>query len=214
MAIVISLADIDAIETFDGLSAFVTDHLELDADTQARLPSLIRMAEYQLDRLLTTPQRESLANVSTAAGVDVVALPTDFRQIRSIRYMADDGYPLGFVSPNVLQASGTSGRPRVYSIINGQLWIGPTPDAVYLMQMVYLAGIPKLSSANQTNWLLAQNADVYVYAVLQQAALFQGDAEIAALMQSPLDAAVFAINQQGARYRRGSPVRLQSPVVV
>lgn len=213
MSIVISLADSFDIETYDGLIAFIVAHLELDAESEAQVPTFIRMAEYRLDRMLTVPDRETLATVSTVADTQYAALPTGFRQLRTA-YI--DGYPLAPVTLNVLHAQFTdnSGKPQVYAIADQALYFGPVPDEAYSVTLTYMAKLPYLSETNQTNWLLSQNADAYVYATLIQAEAFLGHDDRIPLFESALVTTMAEINMQGNRYRNASPVRLRSSVVV
>lgn len=213
MTIAISLTDAFDIETYDGLIAFLVAHLELDAETEAQLPTLIRLAEYRLNRMITAPERETTGSVTTTADLQYVALPVDFRQLRTA-YV--EGYPLAPVTLNVLHSQFTdnSGKPQVYTVADQSLYFGPVPDSAYTITLTYMARLTPLSSDNQTNWLLSGNADAYVYASLMQISAWQEDLNAAALYKAELETIIEEVNRQGNRYRNASPVRLRSPVVV
>lgn len=216
MAISIQLQDAFDIETYDGLTAYVIAHLELDTESAAQVPTFIRKGEYRLNRLVTAPERESSETVTTAAGVQAVALPIDYRQLRTVQFVADDGYPLEPVTLNVLHSQYTdcSGRPLAYAISEQSLQIGPTPDGAYSLKLTYMSKIPALSSANQTNWLISSNADAYVYSTLWQAAAWLEDLDAAMAFRSELFTIIEELNRSGNRYRNASPIRLRSPGVV
>ena len=216
MAIAVLLNAQYDIETFDGLVAYITAHLELDSETAAQVPTFIRKAEYRLNRLVVAPQRETTVDVATVASTQTVSLPTGFRQLRTAHYVADAGYPLAPVTLNVLHSQFTdrSGAPQAYAIANQSIYFGPTPDAAYTVRLTYIEDIPPLSSTNQTNWLLASNADAYVYATLWQAAAWLEDLDAATAFRAELMTIIDELNLQGNRYRNSAPMRLRSPVVV
>ena len=215
MTISVPLQDAFDIETYDGLKAFLIAHLELDSETQTFLPSLIRMAEYRLNRLLTTPWRETSETLTTTAALQYVALPADFSQAVSVLLTGDDGYPLEAVTLNTLHSQyPVSGQPCAYCISEQSMWFGPIPDAAYAIRLTYQARLAPLRTETQTNWLLSENADAYVYACLIQIESFLGNDERVPLYAAGLDQAIGEINAQGNRYRRSTPIRLRSPVVV
>lgn len=204
------------IETYDGLLAYVTEHLELDADTVAQLPTMLRLAEARIDRLCMFPERETIESTTTTAGRQTVSLPLDFRHLRGVRLVADDGYPLAPVTFNQLHAEYTdaSGKPQVYAVSAGGLRVGPTPDASYTLEITYTASLSNLSSDNQTNWLLSENPDVYKYALLFQVSTWLEDLAAAEGYRAEMLAIIDEINLQAQRYRHSTPMRLRSPVVV
>lgn len=205
-----------ALTTYSDIVSFVTNHLQLDADTVDALPDLIRLGEVRLNRLLTAPEREKVATQDTVAAQQTLTLPSDFRQLRSV-WVADD-YPLAAVTPNVMFGQFTvdsaSGEPQVFSIIDGQLYFGPIPDAAYTITINYIADIPELTSAATSNWLTSTNPDAYIYATMAEAEAYRGNMEAAAQWLGLLDSVIAEINMQGNRYRMSSPIRLRSQVVV
>lgn len=216
MGIAIALADAFEIETYDGLVAFIVAHLELDSESEAQAQTFIRLGEYRLERLVPAPERETSAPLVTEAGVQAAALPVDYRQLRTAHLETDDGYPLAPVTLNVLHSdfSGATGRPQVYAIAEQSVLFGPVPDDEYTINVTYQAKIPALSSWNQTNWLLASNADAYVYSTLWQAAAWQRDVDAAEAFRNELLAIIAEMNQAGNRYRNAAPIRLRSPGTV
>lgn len=216
MTIAITLPAVDDIETYTGLLDFVTDHAELDTATVAQLPALLHTAEYRINRLVQAPEREVIATLNTTADIDFVALPTGFRQMVAVRYVADDGYPLAQVTPNVLrgQYAGDSGRPQVFAISNQSVYFGPMPDAAYAVEIIYLEKIPQLSESNDTNWLLSDHADIYVYGLMSQVAAYRDDMQSAQVWDAAFVNAIGELNEAGNRYRNSTPMRLRSSVVV
>lgn len=201
------------ITDYTSLLAFVTDHLELDSETEAQIPAFIGLAEASLRRMLTVPEREEQDTVTTVADQAYVTLPAAVRQLRTVYF--DSDYPLSPVTLNVLMAySANSGKPQVYSVAAQSLFLSPTPDAAYTITLTYMATIPALTVSAPTNWLLTNHPDAYLYAVLMQAEAFRSNDERIPMLAAALDGAVAQINQEGNRYRNSAPMRLRSPVVV
>lgn len=213
MTIAISTGAAFDIETYDGLIAYIVAHLQLDAETEGQVPTFIRSAEYELNRMVLAPERETTGVLTYAAGDAYQALPSDFRQLRTA-YL-DGEYPLSQVTLNVLGGFlDSSGKPQVFTIAGQAVHVGPVPDAAYTLTLTYIADIPSLSPTNQTNWLLSTNADAYVYATLREAEAFLGNDARIQLFEYALQKVMGQINQQGNRYRNSGPIRLRSPVVV
>jgi hypothetical protein len=216
MTISIHIGAIYDIETYDGLIEYIRNALELDDDTYAQLPTLIRIAEYRLNRLVIAPEREVRTTIETVAGQQYIDLPSGFRQARAVFLNGDTGYPLAGVTPQVLLGNwaDSSGAPQAYAIQNMQLWLGPAPDAVYEIDLTYIEKLPGLSTSNQSNWLLRGNADAYVYSVIFQVAVYLEDKALAIGAETELFRIIEEVNAQGNRFRKSTPVRLRSPVVV
>lgn len=214
MAIVLTLPDSFEIENYTGLQAFLVEHLQLDEASTSQLPNLIRLAEYRLNRLLLAPERETTATLTTTAGAQTVALPTGFRQARKLKITGDTGYPLAQVSPNVVETYDYAGQPVVFAIEGTNLALGPVPDSDYTLSLLYLAKLAPLTANTQTNWLLTENADAYVFMACSIIEQHLGNAENAALYNALAEGVCAEINAQGVRFRVSGPMRLRSPVVV
>jgi hypothetical protein len=216
MSIVLTLPDDFEIENYTGLQSFLTEHLQLDDETVDQLPNLIRLAEYRLNRLVLAPERETQATLSTTAETQIVALPTGFRQAMQLKILGDQstGYPLEPVSQNVVESYDYPGKPVAYAIVGNSLLLGPVPDAVYTLTLTYIQKLTPLTVNAQTNWLLAENADAYVYMASAVISFHLGDEGAASAYNALAESVMGEINQQGNRKRVSAPMRLRSPVVV
>lgn len=203
MSIAIKLFDTFDIETRDGLIAYVISHLELDTETAAQVPTFIRKAEYRLDRLLTIPHRESSVSLSFTAGTDRVSLPADCRSVRSVY----TDRPLKQVALSYLQDRyDEAGMPLAYALSEHDLVLGPVPASTTSVRLSYLTRLEPLTDANQTNWLLSNNADVYVYATLWQAAAWLEDIDAATAFRAEMMTIIDEINLQAQRARWSGPL--------
>lgn len=204
------------IETYDGLIAFVTAKLELDAETVLQLPSLLRMAESRIDRLLIYAERENVETFATVGGTQTISLPTNFRHLRGVRYVGDAGYALEAVPYDTLHDEYTSrtGKPTVFAVFNGLMYLGPTPDGAYTISVAFTEKLPNITEANQSNWLLQENPDVYVNALCYETMKWLEDLDAATLYREELLTVIDEANIQSNRYKNATPIRMRSPVVV
>lgn len=216
MTITISLPEEIDIDSYGGLQAFLIRHHMLSDDTIERLPTLIRLGEVRLARLLTTPSSETTETLVTVAGSQEVALPTDFDSARQLRLTDDEpnGYPLDFVTVNTLESYDYSGKPTVWAKHGNTALLGPIPDAVYTLVLRYNARLEFLNDNNTSNWLLSRHPDAYVYMCSAVICQHNEDLDAAAMYLSQANAVIDEINREGQRRRRGGVARLRSPVVV
>lgn len=214
MAIALILPDDFEIETYAGLQAYLTGHLQLDQDTVDSLPDFIRLAEYRLNRLVLAPERETADTLTTTAASQTVSLPSDFRQMKQLKIEGDPSYPLAQVTLNVVEEMDYQGKPQTFAIANQQLYLGPVPDDAYSLRISYMQKLSALSSDSPKNWLLTNHADAYIYMTAAVVEQHLGNLQNGALYNQLAEAVIEEINEQGNRYRFSGPMRLRSPVVV
>ena len=156
-------------------------------DLTANIPDFITLAEAQLSTDLKTRSMEAKVTLSTVAGVNTVALPTDMLEMRRVQVVGTYNQPLSYRSPDELSidyASNMSAQPIVFTVVGGNIELAPIPDAVYSLELTYQQRIPALSVSNTTNWLLTSWPNAYLYASLLAATPFiMNDARIAVWAQ-------------------------------
>jgi hypothetical protein len=79
--------------------------------------------------------------------------------------------------------------------------LGPYPNAVYTITVVYQAGVPELSNSARSNWLLAGHPDAYLFGTLVEAEAFIGHDERAAGWLQRREAAFGSIEQSDRKGR-------------
>lgn len=205
MAIAIQLFDAYDIEDYSGLQAYLIAKLELDAETSAQLPTFIRLAEYRLDRELTFAQRESTTTLTTTAGDKTVPLPVDLRVVKSVKTgnTTLTQKPLGKLEEIYANQTGSA---RHYHVGNQFLTIAPTPGSAESLELTYVTRLPPLSDGNPTNWLLSNNADVYVYATAARIADWLEDLDAANRFDNLATAIINEIKEQASEYRHAAPL--------
>ncbi len=155
---------------YDSLQAAVADWMNR-SDLSVRILDFIGFVEAEVIRRV---RRKSVrASVVFNAGSDQWVLPSDCAELRSLRLdtgIPSQGGPIKIVTQEVLSAqrasSAPTGRPRYASVLTGSLMLVPTPDADYQVDMIYYQKLTPLSTGNETNWLILEAPDVYLYGAL------------------------------------------------
>lgn len=176
-----------AINTYATLLTAVENWLaRSDTALTDRIPEFIALFEAKMNRELRCNQMEtrSYTTVNTAATEpEFIALPGDFQTMRRVRLSSVTGKPrLTFLAGQQADdyrysTANATGQPIYFTIFGDEMELLPTPDAAYVLEMVYRANIPALTSDNTSNWLLTLAPDLYLYGVLMESAAYTKEDE-------------------------------------
>lgn len=156
------------------------------SDTADIMPLCVQMCETTInsgdgDQIdgLTTGSQETITSppLVTVAGIQTVALPTDFLSMRKI-YINVGGVRRELIqAPTIpLRMSETSNVlsiPETYIIVGSSLYLLPIPDSVYQITIDYYAKVGPLITQS-TNWLLTAAPMVYLAGTVLHGALWFG----------------------------------------
>lgn len=163
-----------SITTYDGLKASIANWLNRD-DLVDTIPDFIEYAESDLNRKIR--HHKMITRADAVLDTSYVQLPADWLETMRFTLIGGTTHRLASITVDDIlkyteESNNTAGRPNYYAHVGDTIEVVPTPDASYDMQLTYYAEIPKLTAANQTNWLLSSNPDIYLYAALLQSAPF------------------------------------------
>jgi hypothetical protein len=120
--------------------------------------------------------------------------------------------PIEFLQEYWPNASLTD-EPRYFANFDDStLYVAPTPDAAYVMELGYQGRINPLSNTNTTNWYTENASDALLYGSLSEANLFTKNMEDYNIYNKKYVESVTAINNEARRRRRtdykfpGSPL--------
>jgi len=109
--------------------------------------------------------------------------------------------------------SSLTDQPRYFANFDDNtLYVAPTPDAAYTMELGYQGRINPLSNTNTTNWYTENASDALLYGSLAEANLFTKNIEDYTIYKQRYAESVAAINNEARRRRRtdykfpGSPL--------
>ena len=163
-----------AINTYATLKTAVANWLDR-SDLDARIPEFIVLGEATFNRGLRLRAMETTVADTTPSGSKEDALPTGYLQMREIHLTASPVVSLAYITPEIMyriRAGSTSGKPNSYTIVGDNILFGPTPDGAYDYSMTYYKSFDALADGTQTNWLVLNAPDLYLYGTLLQAEPF------------------------------------------
>lgn len=137
----------------------------------------VTLAESQIARDLRLRKQITATNLATVANAQSVTLPTDWLEFENVSILDSGGVTRQLTYVNVehlgnrYPPGGTTNTPRIYTIEGDNLQLGPVPDAVYSIPVIYYARFGALATSS-TNWLMTTHPSIYLYQCLRQAALY------------------------------------------
>jgi len=202
-----------SISTYAELKTAVANWLDR-TDLTSRIPEFITIAEAAIGRDIRVRQMEKRATASIST--EYADMPTDFIEQRNIQLNTSSQERLKYLTPEQMDMyypNQTAGQPKVYTIIGTEFQFKPVPDTAYTVEIAYFARFAALSGANDTNWLLTNAPEVYLYGALVGAKAFLDDDSRIVKWAQLYQAAVDGMNGQDKRARySGAALRMQSDV--
>ena len=187
--------------------------------------TFLRLAEAKIRRRIRTMDREVTTTLSATSRT--TALPDDYLSLRSISLDSALDRTIEYLTPERIreapiwnnQGGGlTDNTAQAYSIEAGNIILAPEPTATapVTLDIVYNASYAPLVNASDTNTLLTNNYDIYLFALLAAAATNVQNAQLAAGYNSLFEASVIELersegrkrNSGSALFRTGSPRRV------
>ncbi|PND22316.1 hypothetical protein CN934_05185 [Ensifer sp. MMN_5] len=163
-------------------------------------PRLLGLAELKLNRGLRVADMEVTDEIALIDGDGT--LPADFLEAREVKNAS--GIPIRAVSLQQLTNSymDRSGTPAGYAIVGNTIRVRPVSEND--LTVTYYSRIPALTPSNPTNWLLEKAADVYLFALVNEIAIWGKDVEGATAAQQLLMLAISGLKIEDERARWGN----------
>lgn len=205
MSFAVSLAGAPVIATYTDLVAAVKSELDRDDVADTKVLEFVQRFEARMNRILRVPEMETVASVAVTDGVG--DFPTDFLELR--RVYDSENVVLPGVEPTVW-IEALAGEQKVHCIVGGRLRIAP--ESTENVSILYYGAIPPLNIDQQTNWLLAGHADLYLYGCCYLFCSHVDDDDGVAKYKLAADEVLSELIEQGLRRRFGGPLRHKSSV--
>ncbi|NRP74003.1 hypothetical protein ILFOPFJJ_04924 [Ensifer psoraleae] len=162
-------------------------------------PRFLVMSELKLNRVLRVADMEKTVAVPLTEGEG--SLPADFLEARQV--LAGDGRALRALPLQELSGHGTSGGPPIgYAIVGSAINVRPKDGED--IRLTYYAKIPPLTAAAPRNWLIEKAPDVYLYALVEEIAIWERDAAKAGAAEALKRQAMAALGLADERLRWGN----------
>jgi hypothetical protein len=163
--------------TYAELKSAIADFLNRQ-DLTSVIPTFVKFCESDIAKRLR--HRKMLQRATATLDTQYTELPDGFLEAKNIHVNADYVQPLEFVTlehADLLRQGIYSavGKPRVYTIVGETIEVVPIPDTSYTLELAYYKTLDALSADADTNWLLENHPEVYVYGSLVHSAPYLKD---------------------------------------
>lgn len=197
-----------SISTFGELKTAVASWLNR-TDLTSSIPDFVKLAESNIRRDVKTRAHETRAT-GTLTG-ETLAFPTRFMEARSL---AVEDRPLEYLSPEAYQhkVDQEYTSQGYYTIIGDDIYVlnGASGDDYVL---IYRESLTGFSSDSDTNWLLTNAPEVYLWGACEQGSVFLKDREAAADFNQRYAAAVANLNRSERMAKYAGPLITRPEVV-
>lgn len=203
-----------SLENYTELQADIASFLNRD-DLTAAIPSFIRLAEANMDRDLRHWRMEARVLAETVS--QYLARPDDWVETIRLHALTPQGpQALTLLSGQAMneerqRTAATPRCPRYYRHVEDSFELFPTPDATYAFELQYYKRLVRLSDTVQTNWVLEEAPDAYLYGALVHTAPYLQHDERIATWAALAGAAMQRLNQSSKKATEsGSGLRMRN----
>ena len=147
-------------------------------------------------KVLKLREGETRSTTPADTSTRYLALPNGYREMRRIRVDLDVGFAnLTYREPDQLRSIDGPGQPRFFTITS-EIEFDRVPDEAYTVEFQYLADFTPLSSTNQTNHVLTNSPNIYLFGALTALFAFALDDEQEAKYESLFINAIQGANKK------------------
>lgn len=202
------------ISTFADLKSQVATFLNR-SNLTAEIPYYVQLAETRIaygseEGIKTEPLRIRAMETSAYATFNAqsIQLPTGYLQQRRLYLSATPNGRLTYKTPDAFWTdarTGTSGQPVIYTVEGESFILAPTPDTSYTGRILYYKKFTALALDADTNWLLTNAPNVYLYGTLLEAFSHVRNTDQAILNATKFAGVVNALNSADKADRHVTP---------
>jgi hypothetical protein len=171
------------------------------------IPGFISLAEQRINNEDAIIFQEATSNITTTIGQDFTALPSGFKEVRSLTYTTsnfENPTKVDLASLENYRNVNISGVPRFFAISKSNFEWDVLATSAFNMTCKYYKEWD--IAADNTNFLLTNYYGVYLFAALEEAAIFIRHPQLVVWerkAQKSID-----------RLRRNSAVREKAPLAI
>ncbi len=185
----------------------------LAEDVSTVIDALIRNCEAEIRRKVRVRDMELTTTLDCSNRS--TALPDRFLSLRSLSKQHDYDRRLEYMTPEKIREGNgwndTDG-PTAYTIEGDNLILAPAPTTTITLDIVYLRAYAALSADTDTNWVMTNAYDVYLWGTLMQAAIYLEDQELETKYMALFSTTVEALNREQKLSRVGGSSRIRMGV--
>jgi len=153
-----------------------------DTSLETRCNEWIDRATATLNRDLRVKDMLTTLTGTLTGSTSTLAQPSDFLSVETFFLSTGGGSVIpSFVTPTALEQSvpsDASGQPTHIAIVGSNFKLKPIPDSNYDYTLLYYQRIPALTTDTDTNWVLDNHPDAYLYGTLVMGGIYLNDSRI------------------------------------
>ncbi len=202
-----------SLDTYDNLKLEIIDFSHRN-DLDLKIDTFIDQLESDLFANQVSPlktrsgETRSTAILSTASRF--LELPPGFKEMRRLHILREGQSPLDidYKTPKQLPISNADGRPQFYTITS-QLEFDRLPSESETIEMQYYADFVPLSPLNQTNFILTDTPNIYLFGSLWGLFLFSDQFQESAEYYTLYITSLQGLNKKSKMGRYGPAPRMR-----
>jgi len=206
-----------AISTFGELKTAVENWLA-DTNLTARIPEFITLGEgriYSDPRLTKLRAFENTTDLTISSST--VSLPDRYIGARRLFIDGSPRRRVEFFAPEAFHERNLStqtGAPKMVTIEGENLVFGPDPDTTYTGKFLFYNSLARFSDDSDTNTLLTNTPNLYLYSALIETAPFLGDDPRIQVWAAMYDSIVENLNKQNRMDRFPTNIQVRNDIPV
>jgi hypothetical protein len=194
-----------ALDTYNNLVKEIVDFSHRE-DLAGKIASFIDLSEttmYANDvELLTVRSMETISTALTEG--EYLGLPAYYESLRSIRFLTPNNIgKLHYQAPQQIINSASPGRPTSFAVVGNEIQFDRVPDANYQIEIQYYRKALALSPTNQTNEILTNYPNIYLFGSLAALFGYAQDTQQEALHINKFIGAIRGANKSDKKGRYG-----------
>lgn len=158
------------ISTFAALRTEIASWLNRTDLTTAQLSQFVTLAESDIRNDLEVRQKELTATGTMVA--DGFTPPSGYLAVRTL--IVDD-IPSRYLAPEYFQVKVNSNTPGYYTTAGNEIKVSEGNGATYDLR--YIGGITALSADGDSNWVLANAPEIYLWCGCKYGSVFLKDVQ-------------------------------------
>ncbi len=199
------------ITNYGTLKTAIADTLNRD-DLTSVIPRFVSLAHAQFNRKIRSHRQ--ITRASLTINTQIEAMPADWMETIRITM---DGNPIRVLTQISVDdltryrtaVNDATDAPAYFAHNGTDIEVFPTPSTSYTGQITYYAKITALSADGDTNWLLTNHPDLYLYGALVHTAPYLKDDSRLAVWAGLMVQAMGEIEEENNAARFGSPLRIR-----
>lgn len=182
-----------AFASYDDLQAALAKWLKRN-NLDDQIPDFIALAEVRLNRLLRTQQQiktwyytPTVDDSGSVYNNGFFNLPSDCLQVKRVQYGST---VCQYIPQDSASDYNLTANNYMYTIMGMQIWMQTMINGSDTVRIDYYQSIQSLDDTNESNWLLQDAYDIYLYASLLEASPYLVNDDRIATWQALLTEAI------------------------